>query len=193
MVGRLGRAAFLLAMLVAVSTAPLGCGQSTPTSTDQPASGRSGTSGASGGPVVVGSGGGSVGGRGSGGAAGTPTSTCAVAGAADTEGGNDAGEAGAGSAPACGLIVYVTSVYGPDCQAWMEANCCPLLEACAGSRVCKTLVDCINACNPSTASCVGCCTRGLTDEPPELDAIASCTKSGAVMPDGCAWPPNGRR
>jgi hypothetical protein len=75
----------------------------------------------------------------------------------------------------------------------MEENCCPLLEACAANPTCKTLVDCVNACDPASSTCVACCGNGLVDIPAELDAIAACTKSGAVMPEGCDWPPSERR
>jgi hypothetical protein len=114
---------------------------------------------------------------------------CPTGGSGAT-GSGDGGQAGDGSALACGLIVYPSRVYGPECQAWMEENCCPLLEACAANPTCKELVDCVNACNPATEACIGCCGRGLVTVPAELDAIAACTKSGAVMPEGCDWPPS---
>ena len=180
MIGGLARPWLVLAMSVAAAGVPFGCGESKSSSSEPSrGGGSSGASGnGSGGSVVV------LGG--SGGAATCPT------GGSGATGSGDGGQAGDG-ALACGLIVYPSRVYGTECQGWMEENCCPLLEACAANPTCKTLVDCVNACDPPTSACVGCCGTGLVEAPAELDAIAACTKSGAVMPEGCDWPPSERR
>jgi len=55
------------------------------------------------------------------------------------------------------------------------------------------LVSCVNACDPASASCITCCTEGLSDVPAELDAVASCSKVGEEpVPTGCEWPPTER-
>jgi hypothetical protein len=186
MVGGFARSWLGLAMSIAAAGVPFSCGESNSSSNNPSAAG--GSSGAagkgSGGAVVAGGGSGASAGASNGGAATCPT------GGSGATGGGDGGQAGDGRALACDLVLYPSRVYGPECQAWVEENCCPLLEACAANPICKTLVDCVNACNPTTGACIACCARSIVAVPAELDAIAACTKSGAVLPEGCDWPPS---
>jgi hypothetical protein len=188
MVGGISCSWLALAMSAAAASVPFGCGESKSSSSNPSATGGASAAAGngSGGTIVGGGGLGATSGASSGGA-----TTCPIGGSG-AAGSGDGGQAGDGSVLACDLIVYPSRVYGPECQAWMEENCCPLLEACAASPSCKTLVDCVNACYPATEACLGCCDRGLVAVPAELEAIAACTKSGAVMPDGCNWPPSTR-
>jgi len=128
----------------------------------------------------------------SGGTGGSSGSASGAGGNATCPPGGSSGDAATGSeaggGPACGVVIYTTRDYAPECQAWMDANCCELLAACAASTLCRTLVDCVNACAPMTSSCIACCTQGLSASPPELEAVAACTKSGVPMPDNCDWP-----
>jgi hypothetical protein len=161
----------------------LGCGQSS--------SGGDGAAAAAGGMGVGAHGGAGGSMNGVAGAGGSMNGVAGAGGSVTCPPGGNAGTSTggeAGSGLACGMVIFTSPDDAPECEAWMERNCCDHLEACAASTPCKTLVACINACSPMSRSCIGCCTQGLTEAPPELDAIASCSKLGDPLPAGCEWP-----
>jgi hypothetical protein len=151
--------------------------------------GGAGGSGASGGSAGSGATGGSGGSGATGGSGGSgATGGSAGAGTGGSAGAGTGGSAGAGTGGSAGGTACNQNQTGdPVCDACLNQNCCPEIQACEANPACVALIGCIQTNCQGAPDITACALQNCTAHiggAGEAQAIQQC--SGASCPNECS-------